>query len=68
MTGTLAMSPNRKTGYGVFDLTRQVARRVQAEWEAVENPPRPPHLFRPAAPSPAVSLPPRPRPRPPLAA
>ncbi len=35
------MNSKRRTGYGVFDLTRHVARRLQQEWEVVENPPRP---------------------------
>ncbi len=34
------MKAKRRTGYGVFDLTRQVARRIQQEWENVESPPR----------------------------
>ena len=34
------MNSKRRTGYGVFDLTRHVARRLQQEWEMVENPPR----------------------------
>lgn len=34
------MKAKRRTGYGVFDLTRQVARRIQQEWESVESPPR----------------------------
>jgi hypothetical protein len=33
------MNSKRRTGYGVYDITRQVARRLQQEWEAVENPP-----------------------------
>jgi len=40
------------TGYGVWDITRQVARRVQQEWEAVESPPRPPLLMLPVCPRP----------------
>lgn len=34
------MNSKRRTGYGVYDITRQVARRLQQEWEMVENPPR----------------------------
>ena len=34
------MNSKRRTGYGVVDLTRHVARRLQQEWEMVENPPR----------------------------
>lgn len=34
------MNSKRHTGYGVFDITRHVARRLQQEWEAVESPPR----------------------------
>lgn len=34
------MNSKARTGYGVYDITRQVARRLQQEWEAVENPPR----------------------------
>jgi hypothetical protein len=37
-------SSKRRTGYGVYDLTRQVARRLQQEWEMVETPPRPARL------------------------
>ena len=40
------MNSKRRTGYGVYDITRQIARRLQQEWEVVECPPRPP---RPAA-------------------
>jgi hypothetical protein len=36
------MKTKRRTGYGVFDISRQVARRIQKEWELVESPPRPP--------------------------
>lgn len=36
------MKTKRRTGYGVFDISRQVARRIQQEWEMVESPPRPP--------------------------
>jgi hypothetical protein len=32
------MNSKRRTGYGVYDITRQVARRLQQEWEMVENP------------------------------
>ncbi len=32
------MSPKRHTGYGVWDISRQVARRVQQERERVESP------------------------------
>ena len=44
------MRPARShTGYGVFDLNRQVARRVRRAWEMVENPTRPwnagPHVL-----------------------
>jgi len=35
------MNSKRHTGYGVYDITRHVARRLRQEWEAVENPPRP---------------------------
>ena len=35
------MNSKRRTGYGVYDITRHVARRLQQEWEMVENPPRP---------------------------
>jgi hypothetical protein len=35
------MNSKRRTGYGVYDLSRQVARRLQQEWEAVECPSRP---------------------------
>ena len=31
------MNSKRRTGYGTFDLSRQIARRVQKEWETVEN-------------------------------
>ena len=34
------MKAKRRTGYGVFDISRQIARRVQREWEMVESPPR----------------------------
>jgi hypothetical protein len=34
------MNSKRRTGYGVYDITRHVARRLQQEWEMVENPPR----------------------------
>ncbi|MBL9213203.1 MAG: hypothetical protein JNL92_22260 [Opitutaceae bacterium] len=34
------MNSKRRTGYGVYDLTRHVARRLQQEWEMVESPPR----------------------------
>ncbi|MEI6465553.1 MAG: hypothetical protein WCQ89_12580 [Verrucomicrobiota bacterium] len=34
-------SSKRRTGYGVYDLTRQIARRLQQEWEMVETPPHP---------------------------
>lgn len=33
-------SPKKLTGYGTFDLSRQIARRVQREWEMVESPSR----------------------------
>jgi hypothetical protein len=33
------MNSKRKTGYGVVDISRQIARRVQKDWEMVENPP-----------------------------
>ena len=32
------MNPKRRTGYGVWDITRQVARRIQLERERVESP------------------------------
>lgn len=32
------MKAKRRTGYGVFDITRQVARLIQEEWEMVESP------------------------------
>jgi hypothetical protein len=32
------MNLRHRTGYGVYDLSRQVARRLQQEWEAVESP------------------------------
>lgn len=35
------MNSKRHTGYGVYDITRHVARRLQQEWEMVENPSRP---------------------------
>ncbi len=38
------MNPKRRTGYGVFDISREIARRVQKEWEMVESPARPPRL------------------------
>jgi hypothetical protein len=41
------ISKRSKTGYGVFDITRQIARRVKLEWEAVESTPRPPMRFSP---------------------
>ena len=32
----------RRSNYGLFTITRQIARRVQLEWEMVETPsPRP---------------------------
>lgn len=34
------MKTKRRTGYGVFDLSRQVARRIQQEWDMVESPRR----------------------------
>ncbi len=34
------MHAKRRTGYGIFDISRQVAPRVQAEWEMVEQPGR----------------------------
>lgn len=34
------MNSQCRSGYGVFDLSRQVARRLRQEWEMVENPPR----------------------------
>jgi hypothetical protein len=43
------MNSKRRTGYGVYDITRQVARRLQQEWEMVENPPRLALLANPAA-------------------
>ena len=36
------MKAKRRTGYGVFDISREVARQIQQEWEMVESPPRPP--------------------------
>ena len=27
-----------KTGYGTFDITRQIAKRIQLEWDMVEQP------------------------------
>ncbi len=30
--------PHRRTNYGVFNVTRQIARRVQLEWEMIESP------------------------------
>ena len=38
-----AMNSKRHTGYGIYHLTRQVAQRIQREWEAVESPVRPAH-------------------------
>jgi hypothetical protein len=35
------MKSKHRTNYGVFDLSRQIARRVQREWETVESPPPP---------------------------
>jgi hypothetical protein len=35
------------TGYGVWNITRQVARRIQREREAVESPPLRPWLLSP---------------------
>jgi hypothetical protein len=32
------MNPKRRTGYGVYDISRQIARRLQQEWEMVERP------------------------------
>ncbi len=43
------MKAHRRTGYGVFDISRQIARRVQSEWEMVEQPDRPPALHFAAA-------------------
>lgn len=45
-----------RTGYGVWDLSRQVARRVQREWETIESPPWPPTLLA----APPCPLPPPP--------
>lgn len=45
-----------RTGYGVWDLSRQVARRVQQEWETIESPPWPATLLA----APAGELPPPP--------
>jgi len=36
------MNSKHRTGYGLHDLSRQIARRVQREWEAVEFAPPPP--------------------------
>jgi hypothetical protein len=36
---------NQRTGYGIYDLSRQVARRARKEWESVESPPLPRRLF-----------------------
>ncbi len=38
----ITMHAKRRTGYGIFDISRQVARRVQSEWEMVEQPGRTP--------------------------
>lgn len=35
-----AMKEHSHTGYGVWDITRKMARRVQQDWDAVESPPR----------------------------
>jgi hypothetical protein len=35
------------TGYGVWNITRQIARRIQQEREAVESPPLLPWLLSP---------------------
>jgi hypothetical protein len=31
-------APRRRTGYGIHDYSRSVARRVRQAWEAVESP------------------------------
>jgi len=37
------MNSKRHTGYGIYYLSRQIAQRIQQEWEAVESPTRPAH-------------------------
>ncbi len=59
------MKAKHRTGYGIFDLSRQVARRVQAEWDMVEQPNPPPmRLTSEFFPRPASTQPPRPEKRP----
>jgi hypothetical protein len=62
------MNPKRRTGYGVWDITRQVARRLQQERELVESPAWPLQRVLPFTPSVRPSAPPRPSERPRLAA
>lgn len=44
------MNAKRRTGYGYFDISRQVARRIRTEWEMVESPDAPPPMRIPLEP------------------